>query len=80
MPVSTHNHRERHRVKTWGASAVRNSAVESDRRKPPDGGGEQVGVIKRCVGSLRCVRHRRARPRALKCVLMFLSTLDFKIF
>ena len=60
--VKPHHHRKRPRVKTWGASTLRNSAVESDRGKPPDGGGEQVGEAKTCVGSLRCVRHRRARP------------------
>ena len=64
-PVSTPNHGERHSVKTWGASTLRNSAARTDRRKPPDeGGGEDVHT-KICVISLRCVRHRCARPRAL---------------
>ena len=48
-PVSTPQHRERRNVKTSGASAVRNSAVGFDRRKPPDGGGEQLGIAKTCV-------------------------------
>ena len=65
-------HRERPRGKTWGASTLRNSAVEFDRRKPPDEGGEEVEDAETCVISLRCTRHRRARPRALMGLFHFL--------
>ena len=80
QPVSTPRHGEGPRAKTWGASTPANSAVPFDRRRPPDGGGEEQGYSETCVISLRCARHRRARPRPLMVLFyVFLNHFNEKL-
>ena len=65
MPVNRPTHRERHSVKTWGASTLRNSAVGTDLRKLIFVGVSRSSLQRYHIGSLQRGLHRRMRPRGV---------------